>query len=110
MDSPKKGEGCVVLKIALAYERGIHFEKVTAEQAERVFILKEEDITPDDISAFQDYLFCHTLLQTVYCTSLLKWHRVHSLYHAWFYCNNHFRICTFSRLWHDRCVACFSGG
>ena len=53
----KKSEGCVALKIALAYERSIHFEKVTPEQAERIFILKEEDITPDDISAFQDYLF-----------------------------------------------------
>lgn len=87
----KKGEGCVALKIALAYERGIHFEKVTAEQAERVFILKEEDITPDDISAFQDYLFwkiceiaaevslplqCHTGMGQIIDTNVLQLNNV----------------------------------
>ena len=87
----KKGEGCVALKIALAYERGIHFEKVTAEQAERIFILKEEDITPDDISAFQDYLFwkiceiaaevslplqCHTDMGQIIDTNVLQLNNV----------------------------------
>lgn len=53
----KKSEGCVALKIAMAYERSLHFEKVTREQAERVFRLKESDITQEDIRCFQDYLF-----------------------------------------------------
>ena len=35
----------MALKIAMAYERSLHFEKVTREQAERVFRLKESDIT-----------------------------------------------------------------
>ena len=49
----KKSEGCVALKIAMAYERSLHFEKVTREQAERVFRLKESDITQEDIRCFQ---------------------------------------------------------
>ena len=53
----KKNEGCVALKIALAYERSLHFEKVTPEQAEKVFMLKESDITQENIRCFQDYLF-----------------------------------------------------
>lgn len=53
----KKSEGCVALKIAMAYERSLHFEKVTREQAERVFRLQESDITQEDIRCFQDYLF-----------------------------------------------------
>ena len=57
MDHTKKSEGCVALKIAMAYERSLHFEKVTREQAERVFRLKESDITQEDIRCFQDYLF-----------------------------------------------------
>ena len=47
----------MALKIAMAYERSLHFEKVTREQAERVFRLKESDITQEDIRCFQDYLF-----------------------------------------------------
>lgn len=91
MDSPQKSEGCVALKIALAYERSIHFEKVTPEQAERVFLLNEEDITPDDISAFQDYLFwkiceiaaevslplqCHTGMGQIIDTNVLQLNNV----------------------------------
>ena len=83
----KKKEGCVALKIALAYERSIHFKKVTPEQAERVFRLKESDITPEDIRCFQDYLFwkiceiaaevslplqCHTGMGQVIDTNILQ--------------------------------------
>ena len=53
----KKNAGCVALKIALAYERDLHFEQVTQEQAERVFRVKESDITQEDIRYFQNYLF-----------------------------------------------------
>lgn len=49
----KKNEGCVALKIAIAYERGLHFEKVTEQQAERVFQLQESDITPEISDAFR---------------------------------------------------------
>lgn len=87
----KKKEGCVALKIALAYERSIHFEKVTPEQAERVFRLKESDITPEDIRCFQDYLFwkiceiaaevslplqCHTGMGQVIDTNILQLNNV----------------------------------
>lgn len=57
MDLTEKERGLCSLKIAIAYERGLHFEKVTEQQAERVFQLQESDITPEDIRCFQDYLF-----------------------------------------------------
>ena len=43
----------MALKIAMAYERSLHFEKVTREQAERVFRLQESDITQEDIRCFR---------------------------------------------------------
>lgn len=64
---------------------------MTAKQAKRVFILKEEDITPDDISAFQDYLFwrickiaaevslplqCHTGMGQIIDTNVLQLNNV----------------------------------
>lgn len=87
----KKSEGCVALKVAIAYERSLHFEKVTPEQAERVFCLKESDITPEDIRCFQDYLFwkiceiaaevslplqCHTGMGQIIHTDILQLHNV----------------------------------
>ena len=87
----KKSEGCVALKIAMAYERSLHFEKVTREQAERVFRLKESDITQEDIRCFQDYLFwkiceiaaevslplqCHTGMGQVIDTNILQLNNV----------------------------------
>lgn len=83
----KKNEGCVALKIALAYERSIHFEQVTLRQAERVFWLKEEEITAEDIRNFQNYLFwkiceiaaevslplqCHTGMGQITDTNVLQ--------------------------------------
>ena len=91
MDHTKKSEGCVALKIAMAYERSLHFEKVTREQAERVFRLKESDITQEDIRCFQDYLFwkiceiaaevslplqCHTGMGQVIDTNILQLNNV----------------------------------
>ena len=87
----KKSEGCVALKVAIAYERSLHFEKVTPEQAERVFCLKESDITPEDIRCFQDYLFwkiceiaaevslplqCHTGMGQIINTDILQLNNV----------------------------------
>ena len=83
----KKNAGCVALKIALAYERDLHFEKVTQEQAERVFRVKESDITQEDIRYFQNYLFwkiceiaaelslplqCHTGIGQITNTNILQ--------------------------------------
>ena len=83
----KKNAGCVALKIALAYERDLHFEKVTQEQAERVFRVKESDITQEDIRYFQNYLFwkiceiaaelslplqCHTGMGQITNTNILQ--------------------------------------
>ena len=87
----KKKEGCVALKIALAYERGLHFEKVTYDKAERVFRLKDADVTSTDIRHFQDYLFwqicemaaefslplqCHTGMGQIIDTNVLQLNNV----------------------------------
>ena len=53
----KKNNGCVAIKCATAYDRGIDFKMVTKERAERGFLRKNKDKSPEDIKAFQDYLF-----------------------------------------------------
>ena len=80
-----------MVEIANIRERSLHFEKVTREQAERVFRLKESDITQEDIRCFQDYLFwkiceiaaevslplqCHTGMGQVIDTNILQLNNV----------------------------------
>ncbi len=53
----KKSSGCIALKSAVAYDRSLAFRKVTKEQAGKVFRLRADEITKEDIADFQDYLF-----------------------------------------------------
>jgi len=53
----KKKNGCVALKSALAYERGLDFEIVSKDTAQKAF---RSNRTKADIKAFQDFLFYET--------------------------------------------------
>ena len=53
----KKQQGCIALKSALAYDRGLAFEVVTKEKAGKAFRLGPDEITKEDIANFQNYLF-----------------------------------------------------
>lgn len=53
----KQQQGCIALKSALAYDRDLAFEIVPKEKAEKVFHLKTDEITKEDIINFQNYLF-----------------------------------------------------
>lgn len=53
----KKQQGCVALKSAVAYDRGLDFKEVSRQKAERVFLLKDDEKTAEDIRNFQNYLF-----------------------------------------------------
>lgn len=53
----KKQRGCVALKSAAAYDRGLNFSEVSREKAERVFLLKDPEKTAEDIENFQNYIF-----------------------------------------------------
>lgn len=48
--------GAPVLKCALAYDRSLRFGSATREQARRAMA---DDPAPEDVAAFQDYLFGH---------------------------------------------------
>ena len=50
----KKEQGCVALKQALAYDRGLDFLPADKAQAQRAF---RPNPKPEDIKAFQDYVF-----------------------------------------------------
>lgn len=52
----KKDEGCVALKSALAYDRGLDFKETSKEKAAMVFKRMDQS-SPDDIKAFGDYIF-----------------------------------------------------
>jgi predicted TIM-barrel fold metal-dependent hydrolase len=48
--------GAVGIKIGIAYERTLQFDKVSLEDANRVFMLPDEKTTRDDIKTFQDFI------------------------------------------------------
>jgi len=47
----------VGIKIGIAYERTLQFDKVSIEDANRAFMLSDEKTTWNDIKIFQDYIF-----------------------------------------------------
>ncbi|HZJ82565.1 MAG TPA: amidohydrolase family protein, partial [Clostridia bacterium] len=55
--SRKKKQGCIALKSAIAYDRGLNFNKVSKDRAYNAFKKKENAMTLEDIRAFQDYTF-----------------------------------------------------
>jgi len=55
--SAKINEGCVALKTANAYERGLDYYKTTKEKAEKVFLCNHGQWTKEDIIHFQNYIF-----------------------------------------------------
>ncbi len=54
--------GAVGLKCAIAYDRGLRFERVSKEKAAEAMNRTSEELTPDQICAFQDYVV-HFALQ-----------------------------------------------
>ncbi len=53
----KKQLGCVALKSAIAYDRGLDFTEATKDQAQKALGCKGHMADTDDIKAFQDYIF-----------------------------------------------------
>ena len=53
----KKREGCVAIKAAIAYDRGLDIAPATAQQASAVFSKPETELSEQEIKHFQDYLF-----------------------------------------------------
>jgi hypothetical protein len=51
----KKSAGCVALKSALAYDRGLGFRRMDKAAAQKAF--GHKDAVPEDICAFQDYIY-----------------------------------------------------
>lgn len=80
--------GCVALKCAAAYDRGLNFRKTNKENAEKAFLLgkNQEFIRKEEVIDFQNYIFydickfaaehqipvqCHTGLGLLYQTSAI---------------------------------------
>lgn len=81
-------KGCVALKCAAAYDRGLNFRKTNKENAEKAFLLgkNQEFIRKEEMIDFQNYIFydickfaaehqipiqCHTGLGLLYQTSAI---------------------------------------
>ena len=58
----RRAAGSPVIKCALAYDRGLRFGSATKAQAQRAMT---DAPTPEDVTAFQDYLFDHICAQSV---------------------------------------------
>jgi predicted TIM-barrel fold metal-dependent hydrolase len=48
--------GGVAVKLAAAYVRSLEFEAVTKQEAERVFHMPEEEVSPSEAKRFEDYI------------------------------------------------------
>ena len=64
-----KENGCVALKCASAYERGLDFESVSKEDAQRALDLSPQELTTKDIENFQNYVF-YKLCEIAACEDL----------------------------------------
>ena len=53
----QKTDGCIALKSAVAYDRGLDFHNTSRNRAKKIFEIKDKDFTPDIIKDFQDYVF-----------------------------------------------------
>jgi uncharacterized protein len=53
----KKQQGCIALKCAIAYERGLDFRVVAKEKAAKAFQKGKDGVAAEDVANFQDYLF-----------------------------------------------------
>ncbi len=54
----KKAAGCVALKCALSYDRGLDVERVTEQEAKDAYErLGQESVNQSDVKVFQDYIF-----------------------------------------------------
>ena len=53
----KKNEGCVALKSALAYDRGLDFVETSKEKAQEIFDRPIDTLADENIKAFGDYVF-----------------------------------------------------
>jgi predicted TIM-barrel fold metal-dependent hydrolase len=51
-----KSKGCVCLKSTLAYQRTLHFEKVSKERAAKAFGKPKTELTDEQIKDFEDYI------------------------------------------------------
>ncbi len=56
----KKQQGCVALKIPIAYDRGLDFKNVPLAQAVKAFEKLKARREAEDIKTFQDFLFYQT--------------------------------------------------
>lgn len=53
----KKGQGCIALKCAIAYDRDLNFAKVSKDKAYKALKMDDAHRTAEDIKAYQDYVF-----------------------------------------------------
>ena len=53
----KIDQGCVALKVPVAYDRRLDFEPTTKEAAQRAFVPEGAQAGEADVKAFQDYVF-----------------------------------------------------
>jgi uncharacterized protein len=51
-----KQKGAVCLKTTLAYERSLRFERVARERAEQVFGHRRDELTEEQVRAFEDFI------------------------------------------------------
>ncbi|MBR3866298.1 MAG: amidohydrolase family protein, partial [Butyricicoccus sp.] len=65
-------DGCCAIKCAAAYDRGLHFEAVSRESADRVF--QSRAYTQADITAFQDHVVDEVCALAADLDVPMQWH------------------------------------
>jgi predicted TIM-barrel fold metal-dependent hydrolase len=77
----KKNEGCVALKSALAYDRGLDFHEVEKGKAQKAFGRKGHAVTQEDIKNFGNYIFFEICKVAAELDMPLQCHTGSGIYH-----------------------------
>lgn len=70
----KKRDGCISLKCAIPYERGLDIEQVSKEKVQCVFKKSKECITKEEIKSFQDYVLFQICEIAAELDMPMQWH------------------------------------
>lgn len=70
----EKSKGCVALKSAIPYERGLDITRVSKEEAQKAFKQDEYTVTERDIKAFQDYVIFEICKIAAELNMPFQWH------------------------------------
>ena len=57
--------GIVAIKSVRAYDRSLHYEEVSRAEADRIFVKPDDQVTPSEVHAFENFMMHEVIRKTV---------------------------------------------